>query len=92
MDKGIKVFDNHEIVALLTDRRGEEAGVIGVIALDLKGLNQESLGFVVFNAVNVVLGTGGPAGIYKLLPIRRASSVRAGLLMRLEPWSCACPR
>jgi succinate dehydrogenase/fumarate reductase flavoprotein subunit len=28
-------------------------------------LNQESLGFVVFNAVNVVLGTGGPAGIYK---------------------------
>jgi succinate dehydrogenase/fumarate reductase flavoprotein subunit len=65
MDKGVKVFDNHEIVALLTDRQGEEARVIGTLALDLKGLNQENLGFVVFNAVNVVLGTGGPAGIYK---------------------------
>ena len=39
--------------------------MIGVVALDLKNLDSENLGFVVFNAVNVVLGTGGPAGIYK---------------------------
>lgn len=63
--KGIRVFDHHEIIALLTNKQGEETHVIGAIALDLKNLDRVNLGFVVFNAVNVVLGTGGPAGIYK---------------------------
>jgi len=64
-NKRIKVLDNHEIIALLIDKRGEEARVVGAVALDLENLNTETLGFVVFNATNVVLGTGGPAGIYK---------------------------
>ncbi len=64
-NKGIRIFDHHEVIALLSYEQGEETYVIGVVALDLKNLDSENLGFVVFNAVNVVLGTGGPAGIYK---------------------------
>ena len=64
-NKGIEVFDRHEIIALLTNNRNDETHVVGAIAMDLANLNLDDLGFVVFNAVNVVTGTGGPAGIYK---------------------------
>ncbi|MGD2294348.1 MAG: FAD-binding protein [Candidatus Aminicenantes bacterium] len=63
--KSIEVFDQHEIIALLTQTRGEEKHVIGAVALDKTELESERFGLVVFNAVNVVLGTGGPAGIYR---------------------------
>jgi succinate dehydrogenase/fumarate reductase flavoprotein subunit len=64
-DKGIKIFDLHEIVALLSATRGDECHVIGAIAIDKRKLEAESYGFVIFNAKNIVLATGGPAGIYK---------------------------
>lgn len=64
-EKGIEIFDRHEIFALLTGTKGGEKRVIGALALDRGNLDSENLGFVVFNAVNVILGTGGPAGIYK---------------------------
>jgi len=63
--KGIQVFDRHEVIALLTEKRGGEKQTIGAIAIDKDNLDSESFGFVVFNAVNVVLATGGPAGMYK---------------------------
>ncbi len=63
--KGIQVFDRHEVIALLTENRGGEKQIIGAIAIDKDNLDSESFGFVLFNAVNVVLATGGPAGIYK---------------------------
>ena len=64
-NKGIKIFNHFEIIGLLTDGQSGEKKVIGAIALDLKDLESDNLGFVLFNATNVVLGTGGPAGIYK---------------------------
>ena len=62
---GIQVFDRHEVIALLTEKRGGEKQTIGALAIDKDNLDSESFGFVVFNAVNVVLATGGPAGIYR---------------------------
>jgi succinate dehydrogenase/fumarate reductase flavoprotein subunit len=62
---GIKIFDRHDIIALLIKARGQEKHVIGAVALDRDNLNSRNLGFVVFNAVNVVLATGGPGGMYK---------------------------
>jgi len=64
-EKGIKIFDRHEIIALLTDEKGGEKQIIGAIAIDKNNLDSENYGFVVFNSVNVILGTGGPAGMYK---------------------------
>jgi len=61
----IPVFDKHEIIALLTSQKGTEKHVVGAIALDKTNLESEHCGFVIFNVVNVVLGTGGPAGLYK---------------------------
>lgn len=63
---GIDVLDRHEIIGLLTMGLGQEKRVIGAIAIDRNNIDPETYGFVVFNAVNVVLATGGPAGIYKM--------------------------
>jgi len=64
-NKGIKIFDGFEVIGLLIEKNKNEKNVIGAIALDKNQLDSENFGFVAFNAVNVVLGTGGPAGIYK---------------------------
>jgi succinate dehydrogenase/fumarate reductase flavoprotein subunit len=64
-DKVIKVFDRHEIVSLLAVKKGVDKQVIGAIGIDRNNLDAENHGFVVFNTKNIVLATGGPAGIYK---------------------------
>jgi len=64
--KRIRIFDRHSVLALLTaedDERGAKR-VIGALALDQDRSRGKRPAFVLFNAVNVVLGTGGPAGIY----------------------------
>ncbi|MDZ7332625.1 MAG: FAD-binding protein [candidate division KSB1 bacterium] len=63
--KGIPVFDGFEVIGLLTEDYGTERHVIGAVALDKSRLGLENFGFVLFNATNVVFGTGGPAGMYK---------------------------
>jgi succinate dehydrogenase/fumarate reductase flavoprotein subunit len=61
----IRVFDRHEVILLLTRETGAGKAVMGALALDRSGEKAEAPEFVVFNARNVVLGTGGPAGIYR---------------------------
>ena len=64
-NRGIPVLDRHDVIALLTHGRGNSRKVVGAIAIDTKNIRPSNCGFVLFNAVNIVLGTGGPAGIYK---------------------------
>lgn len=59
---GIKILDRHYFVALLKDK---EAGrVTGALAIDLEQPDPKK-SFVLFNCENIILGTGGPAGIYE---------------------------
>ena len=59
---GITVFDNHQCVALLTDDAGTK--VIGALAINT-GEKDPMKAFVLFNATNLILGTGGPGDIYR---------------------------
>ncbi len=61
----IPVFDRHEVISLLTNGRGRKKRVVGAAAIDTKKTRSSKAALVLFNAVNIVLGTGGPAGIYK---------------------------
>jgi len=63
--KRIKILDGHQVIALLVHGENAEKRIVGAIALDKNRQQGKNLGVVLFNAVNVVLGTGGPAGIYK---------------------------
>jgi succinate dehydrogenase/fumarate reductase flavoprotein subunit len=61
---GVRVFDRHMAAAILTETAGGEKLACGVLALDLSRLGDGGFGFVLFNAVNVVLATGGPGEMY----------------------------
>ncbi len=63
--RSIPVLNRHEVIALLSEGQGDKKKMIGAVALDKKNLGKPRRGFVLFNAVNIILGTGGPAGIYR---------------------------
>jgi len=63
--RAIRVFDGHDVLALLVQGRGERRETIGAVALDRSKLGAADRGFVLFNAVNVVAASGGPGGMYE---------------------------
>lgn len=87
-EKGIPIFDRHEIVGLLWAREGQERRVTGAIAIDRNDSDPEKDGFVVFNAVNVVLATGGPAGIYKTSVYPKSQVGSHGLAFAIGAIGC----
>ena len=63
--RGIPVLDRSPIVGLLVaDRKGTRT-CVGAIGLDRRAGKARRPSFVLFNAVNVVLATGGPGGMYR---------------------------
>jgi succinate dehydrogenase/fumarate reductase flavoprotein subunit len=72
--KRIKVLDRHQVIALLTDR--SKSKVIGALAINLK-TKDPLKAFVMVSCLNVILGTGGPAGIYEssVYPVSQTGSV-----------------
>lgn len=59
--KNIKIFDKILIVKLI-ERGGKLLGALGV---DKTQIYSDTRGLVLFNCPNIILATGGPAGIYK---------------------------
>ncbi len=59
--KGIKIFDNHDVIALLADNNR----AVGLIAMDKTRLNDQDFGLVFLKANDVVFGVGGPGGLYQ---------------------------
>jgi succinate dehydrogenase/fumarate reductase flavoprotein subunit len=57
----IKVLDNHHVVELLTDQN--KTKVTGALAINTS-VKDPLKAFVLFNAVNIIFGTGGPGDIY----------------------------
>ncbi len=60
--RNVKVLDNHQVVELLTSADGSR--VTGALAIDTTKKDPFDA-FVVFNAVNLILGTGGPGEMYE---------------------------
>jgi succinate dehydrogenase/fumarate reductase flavoprotein subunit len=69
----IEVLDHHHCISLLTDIEGSK--VIGALALNTDEKDFRKA-FVLFNSANVILGTGGPAGIYEtsVYPLSQSGS------------------
>lgn len=59
--KGIDIIDDTTIVKLLV--KDEE--IIGAVGIDKSSLYEENSGVVLFICKNIVMATGGPAGIYQ---------------------------
>jgi succinate dehydrogenase/fumarate reductase flavoprotein subunit len=72
--RNIEVLDHHHCVALITDKSVSK--VIGAIALNIAE-EDHTKAFVLFNSTNVILGTGGPAGIYEksVYPLSQSGAI-----------------
>ncbi len=60
------ILDRTEVIRLLTTGEGDEKRVVGAVALDLDRLDAPDRGLIVFQAENVVMGTGGPGEMYEV--------------------------
>ena len=70
----IKILDHHQVIELLTDR--DKTKVIGAIAINTKA-KDPSKAFTLFNAMNIVFGTGGPGDMYaeSVYPLSQTGSI-----------------
>jgi succinate dehydrogenase/fumarate reductase flavoprotein subunit len=77
----VPLFEPWQVVSLLTADDGAGARVIGALALDLAAAARGEQRFALFNAVNVVLGTGGPGGMYSdaVYPAEQTGSIGVAL-------------
>jgi succinate dehydrogenase/fumarate reductase flavoprotein subunit len=75
----VTIFDHHHCIALLTDIKGTK--VIGALALNIDE-QDHTKAFVLFNSTNVVLGTGGPAGIYETTVYPASQSGSTGMAFK----------
>jgi len=80
--RGVPLFQPWQVVSLLTDEAGGRARVAGALALDLEACARGQTRFALFNAVNLVFGTGGPGGMYldSVYPAEQTGSI--GLALR----------
>jgi succinate dehydrogenase/fumarate reductase flavoprotein subunit len=71
----IKVINKMQVIALLTSEENETLSVVGALAINLKEKDPRKA-FVLFNSVNIILGTGGPGGIYEnsVYPLSQSGS------------------
>lgn len=70
-DKNIKIFDGYLVIAILTHNNklankslANEKSAIGLIALNLNKIEDNNMGFTLFNCTNIIYAVGGPGGIY----------------------------
>ncbi len=80
--RGVPLFQPWQVVLLLTAERGGRAQAVGALALDLDACARGEERYALFNAVNVVFGTGGPGGMYldSVYPVEQTGSI--GLALR----------
>jgi succinate dehydrogenase/fumarate reductase flavoprotein subunit len=74
----IKILDRIQVISLLTGTGESHKKVIGALAINLKEKDPKKA-FILFNSVNIVLGTGGPGGIYEWSAYPHSQTGYAGM-------------
>jgi succinate dehydrogenase/fumarate reductase flavoprotein subunit len=75
----IKVLDNHYVIALLTDKG--KTRTLGALAINTRESNPAKA-FVLFNAENIILGTGGPGDLYETTVYPTSQTGSIGMAFR----------
>ncbi|MBZ2174069.1 FAD-binding protein [Schnuerera sp. xch1] len=76
---GTDIYDRFLVISILKDEDKEEA--LGVLALDIRNINEENYGLSLFNCRNIVYGTGGPASIYYRSVFPKSQSGATGIAL-----------
>jgi succinate dehydrogenase/fumarate reductase flavoprotein subunit len=79
----IPILDGHEVIALFTKEEAGESRVVGALAID-KSKAEKGLGsLVLFQAENIVIGTGGPGGLYETSVYPRGHLGSTGIALEI---------
>ena len=62
---GVAIFDQQEVVQLLTFAGGQKRSIVGVVTMDRKAQEGANYALNLFLAENIVLAAGGPGGLYE---------------------------
>ena len=62
---GVRIVDRQFVVELLTDGRGSDRRIVGMVCIDRGRASADDMGVSVFAAENWVLAAGGPGEIYQ---------------------------
>ena len=62
---GIRIFDRHEAVHLLTAQHDGRKRIVGLLTLDTQRLAEPAFGLTVFLCENLVLAAGGPGALFE---------------------------
>jgi succinate dehydrogenase/fumarate reductase flavoprotein subunit len=63
---GITIFNQFELISVLTVGEGLEKRAVGAIFVDRKRRQENHHGLAVFNCQNLVVATGGPGDMYEI--------------------------
>jgi len=77
LSKGVRLFDNMMAVKLLV----RENRLRGVLALDLTQLDGPTRGLTLFCVNQVIMATGGPAGVYRRVVYPESQSGMSGMAL-----------
>lgn len=78
-NNGTHIFDRFLVISILKDESREDA--IGILALDIRNINEENYGLSLFNCKNIIYGTGGPASIYYSSVFPKSQSGATGIAL-----------
>jgi len=73
--RGIKIFDGYVGVSLFRHR----GSVVGLMCMDRRRITDDGFGIILFNFVNLVFATGGPASLYRMSVYPESQSGSTGL-------------
>jgi len=62
---GVKIIDKHPVLRFITDGRGEDRRIVGMVCVDRSRVSDTDTGLACFVAANWVLAAGGPGEVYK---------------------------
>ncbi|MBS4535061.1 FAD-binding protein [Clostridium sp. D2Q-14] len=76
---GTDMFDRFLVIGILKDSDKNES--VGVLAIDIKNINDSNYGLTLFNCRNIVYGTGGPASTYYRSVYPKSQSGATGIAL-----------
>lgn len=76
-ENGIKIFDKYKVIGILIDKVNNKS--VGIVTLNMNGLDKIQERYVLFNCTNIVYAVGGPAGIYDMSVYPYSQSGSSGI-------------
>ena len=63
---GTTIFNNFELISVITTGEGTEKQAVGAIFVDRRRRHEDHHGLAVFNCQNLIVATGGPGDMYEI--------------------------